>query len=80
MRKHVHSTTVTVDVDVDISTDDLDDDELREICLERGIFGVGIEDASEKVFRMWHLFRTKQDAQAIALAKEIAEEAVGQII
>lgn len=33
-----------------------------------------------KVYRMWHLFRTKRDAEAIAIAKEIAEEMVGQII
>lgn len=35
MRRHLYSTTV--EVDVDISVDDLSDDDLRELCQERGI-------------------------------------------
>lgn len=80
MGQHVYSTTVTVDVDVDIDTDDLSDDELREICVERGIFHAGTENPNDNIVLMWQAFRTGDTERAMKLAKQVAEDHVGYIV
>lgn len=80
MGKHVHSTTVTVDVDVDIDTDDLSDDDLIEICKERGIFSAGADVEDDPIRAMWEAFRLGRVDRAMVLARQVAEAHVGRII
>lgn len=70
--------SITVDVDVDIYSDDLTDDDLREICEERGIFPDF--DFEDEIREMFYAFKFGNTDRAMILARKIAEEATGMIL
>lgn len=70
--------SITVDVDVDIHSDDLDDEDLREICEERGIFPD--LDFEDEIREMFYAFKFGNTDRAMILARKIAEEATGMIL
>ena len=56
MSHHLYSTTV--EVEVDVSTDDLSDDDLREMCEERGLMSGGVPtDVIEELYTHFKLGR-----------------------
>jgi hypothetical protein len=73
MNRHLLSTTV--EVDVDISTDDLTDDDLRELCKERGIT-VG-ESLVEELHR---LFKLKQHDAILERMRLFVQDAKGVVL
>ena len=73
MNRHLLSTTV--EVDVDISTDDLTDDDLRELCKERGIT-VG-EPLIEELHR---LFKLKQHDAILERMRLFVQDAKGVVL
>lgn len=73
MNRHLLSTTV--EVDVDISTDDLTDDDLRELCKERGIT-VG-ESLVEELYR---LFKLKQHDAIVERMRLFVQDAKGVVL
>jgi hypothetical protein len=73
MNRHLLSTTV--EVDVDISTDDLTDDDLRELCKERGIT-VG-ESLVEELYR---LFKLKQHDAILERMRLFVQDAKGVVL
>jgi hypothetical protein len=75
-----YSTTVEVEVDVDIDSDDLSDDDLREICTQRGIFSKGLTNDNDDIVLMWQAFRTGNTEKAMQLARKVAEDHVGLIV
>ena len=75
MSKHIYSTTVNLDVDVDISTDDLSDDEVRELCEERGIaVSAGI------VEELYRLFKLKQHDAIVERMRVFVQDAKGVVL
>lgn len=78
MGKHIHSTTVTVDVDVDIDTDDLDDDQLIEICEERGLMAGGI--AGDVIDELFIHFKLGRHDAVLERVRELVQNAKGVIL
>jgi len=75
MSKHIYSTTVNLDVDVDISTDDLSDDEVRELCEERGIaVSAGI------VEELYRLFKLKKHDAILERMRVFVQDAKGVVL
>lgn len=70
--------TVAVEVDVDIYDNDLDDEDLRDICEERGIFPD--LDFEDEIREMFYAFKFGNTDRAMILARKIAEEATGMIL
>lgn len=77
MRKHVYSTTVEVEVDVDISTEDLPNEDLIELCKERGIMA---EENQNDITEMFYAFRLGRNERAVELARKIAQDYTGRIL
>jgi hypothetical protein len=77
MSKHIYSTTVNldVDVDVDISSDDLSDDDLRDLCDERGIAVRG-----EIVEELYRLFKLKQHDAILERMRVFVQDAKGVVL
>lgn len=80
MSKHIYSTTVEVEVDVDIDTDDLSNEDLIEICEQRGIMTGGVSDDGSDVTEMFYAFRLGRTDRALELAKKIAQDHTGGIL
>lgn len=78
MGKHITSTTVTVDVDVDIDTDDLDDDQLIELCEERGIIAGGFD--SEVIDELFIHFKLGRHDAVLERVRELVQNAKGVIL
>lgn len=68
----------TVTVDVDIYDDDLDDDDLIEICESRGLMPT--IDTEDDVREMFYAFKFGHTDRAMILARKIAEESTGMIL
>lgn len=68
----------TVTVDVDVYSDDLDDDDLIEICEQRGL--IPTIDTEDDVREMFYAFKFGNTDRAMILARKIAEEATGMIL
>lgn len=76
MGKHLYSTTV--EVDVDVSVDDLSDDDLIEICEERGLMAGGVQgDVIDELFIHFKLGR--HDA-VLERVRELVQNAKGVIL
>jgi hypothetical protein len=75
MSKHIYSTTVNLDVDVDISSDDLTDDDLRDLCNERGIAVTG-----EIVEELYRLFKLKQHDAILERMRVFVQDAKGVVL
>lgn len=76
MGKHLYSTTV--EVDVDVSVDDLSDDNLIEICEERGLMAGGVQgDVIDELFIHFKLGR--HDA-VLERVRELVQNAKGVIL
>ena len=76
MSKHVYSTTVTVDVDVDISTDDLDDEELLEICQDRNIGGL----SRGLIEELFVLFKQGKHDAVLERVRQVVQDAKGVVL
>lgn len=68
----------TVSVDVDIYSDDLDDDDLIEMCESRGL--IPTIDTEDSIREMFYAFKFGNTDRAMILARQIAEEATGMIL
>jgi hypothetical protein len=75
MSKHIYSTTVNLDVDVDISSDDLTDDDLRDLCNERGIAVTG-----EIVEELYRLFKLRQHDAILERMRVFVQDAKGVVL
>jgi hypothetical protein len=75
MSGHIYSTTVNLDVDVDISSDDLTDDDLRDLCDERGIAVRG-----EIVEELYRLFKLKQHDAILERMRVFVQDAKGVVL
>ena len=75
MSKHLYSTTLSVDVDVDISTDELSNDDLIELCKERGVAFSGqiIED-------LYVMFKLKQHDAILERMRVFVQDAKGVVL
>ena len=75
MSKHIYSTTLSVDVDVDISTDELSNDDLIELCKERGVAFSGqiIED-------LYVMFKLKQHDAILERMRVFVQDAKGVVL
>ncbi len=78
MRGYNYSTTVTVDVDVDIDENDLSDEDLREICDERGILSGGL--AGEVIEGLFVLFKQGKHADILIRVRELVQDAKGVVL
>lgn len=76
MNKHLHSTTV--EVDVDIYTDDLEDDELIEICEARGIMTGGIK--GEVIEELFVLFKQGKHDAILERVRQVVQDAKGVVL
>lgn len=76
MNKHLHSTTV--EVDVDIYTDDLEDDELIEICEARGIMSGGIK--GEVIEELYFLFKQGKHDAILERVRQVVQDAKGVVL
>lgn len=75
MNKYLRS--ATVEVDVAIYTDDLDDDELIEICEARGIMTGGIKgEIIEELYTMYKLGRYRDVIERMRLVIQDAKGVV----
>jgi len=75
MSGHIYSTTVNLDVDVDISSDDLTDDDLRDLCNERGIAVTG-----EIVEELYRLFKLRQHDAILERMRVFVQDAKGVVL
>ena len=70
--------TVYVEKEVDIYSDDLSDEDVRELCEERGIKAGGAD--SDEVTEMFYAFKLGRQERAMELARKIAQDHVGGIL
>ena len=70
--------TVTVDVDVDLS--DIDTEDLQDELDSR--MGDGSSDSSlrESIAEMFEAFKLGNDAKAVTIARELAQQTTGRIL
>lgn len=66
----------TISVDVDIYSDDIHEDDLKEIALK----AFGKEDVSELIDEMFIAFKLSRDDQALQLARRLVEQHTGRIL
>jgi len=78
MSKHVYSTTVNVDVDVDIDTDHLTDEELMEVCQERGLVHGGF--SADVIEELFVLFKQNKYADILIRVRELVQDAKGVVL
>ncbi len=75
MSRYLYSTTLSLDVDVDISESDLTNDDLIELCKERGIIASGqiIED-------LYVMFKLKQHDAIVERMRVFVQDAKGVVL
>ena len=78
MSRHIYSTSVNLDVDVDISTDDLDDQDLLEICQKRGLMSGGMP--GEVIEELFVLFKQNKHAEILLRVRRMVEDAKGVVL
>lgn len=76
MSRHIFSTSVNVDVDVDISTDDLEDEDLLELCQARGIGGFNKETIDE----LFVLFKMGKHDAVLERVRQVVQDAKGVVL
>jgi hypothetical protein len=76
MSRHIYSTSVNLDVDVDISTDDLEDEDLLELCQARGIGGFNKETIDE----LFVMFKLKQHDAILERVRRVVQDAKGVVL
>ncbi len=75
MSKHLYSTTVEVEVDVDIDTDDLTDQDIRELCEARNIhFNTGL------IEELFVLFKQGKHDQVLERVRQVVQDAKGVVL
>jgi hypothetical protein len=75
MSRYLYSTTLSIDVDVDISESDLTNDDLIELCKERGIAVSG-----EIVEELYRLFKLKQHDAILERMRVFVQDAKGVVL
>jgi hypothetical protein len=75
MSRYLYSTTLSIDVDVDISESDLSNDDLIELCRERGIAVSG-----EIVEELYRLFKLKQHDAILERMRVFVQDAKGVVL
>lgn len=73
MNRHLYSTTV--EVDVDVSTDDLTDDDLRELCQERGL-----SFSSDVIEELYVHFKLGRHDAVLERVRVLVQDAKGVIL
>lgn len=73
-------TSARVEVDVDIYDDDISDEDLRDMCIQRGILNDGIDGANEEIREMFYAFKLGREDRAMEIAKKIAQDLTGGIL
>lgn len=68
----------TVTVEVDVYSDNLEDDDLIEMCESRGLMPT--IDTEDDVREMFYAFKFGHTDRAMILARKIAEESTGMIL
>lgn len=76
MYKHLYSTTV--EVDVDVCADDLTDDDLREICEERGLMSGGV--SSDVIEELYTHFKLGRHDAVLERVRVLVQDAKGVIL
>jgi hypothetical protein len=75
MSRYLYSTTLSIDVDVDISESDLSNDDLIELCRERGIAVSG-----EIVEELYRLFKAKKHDAILERMRVFVQDAKGVVL
>jgi hypothetical protein len=75
MSRYLYSTTLSIDVDVDISESDLTNDDLIELCRERGIAVSG-----EIVEELYRLFKLKKHDAILERMRVFVQDAKGVVL
>ena len=75
MSRYLYSTTLSIDVDVDISESDLTNDDLVELCKERGIAVSG-----EIVEELYRLFKLKQHDAILERMRVFVQDTKGVVL
>ena len=75
MSRYLYSTTLSIDVDVDISESDLTNDDLIELCKERGIAVSG-----ELIEELYRLFKLKQHDAIVERMRVFVQDAKGVVL
>ena len=75
MSRYLYSTTLSVDVDVDISESDLTNDDLIELCKERGITASG-----EIIDELYRMFKLKQHDAILERMRVFVQDAKGVVL
>ena len=78
MSKHIYSTSVNLDVDVDISTDDLEDEDLIEICENRGLMSGGLN--KEVIDELFVLFKMGKHDAVLERVRQVVQDAKGVVL
>ena len=78
MSKHIFSTSVNLDVDVDISTDDLEDEDLFEICENRGLMSGGLN--KEVIDELFVLFKMGKHDAILERVRQVVQDAKGVVL
>lgn len=76
MSKHLYSTTV--EVDVDVSVDDLSDEDLIEICEERGLMAGGVQ--GDVIDELFIHFKLGRHGAVLERVRELVQNAKGVIL
>lgn len=78
MSKYTYSTTVEVEVDVDIDETDLTDDDIIEICEQRGLLSGGV---NKNVIEELHaLFKLKKHDAILERMRLVVQDAKGVVL
>jgi hypothetical protein len=75
MSRYLYSTTLSVDVDVDITDHDLSNDDLIDLCKERGITVSG-----EIVEELYRLFKLKKHDAILERMRVFVQDAKGVVL
>ncbi len=78
MKGYTYSTTVTVDVDVDIDQNDLSDDDLLDICKDRGLLSNGIPPNA--IEELYVLLKQGKNNAALQRVQQIVQDAKGVVL
>jgi hypothetical protein len=75
MSRYLYSTTVSMDVDIDVTESDLSNQDLLEICQERGIvFGHTLMEELAVHFKL------KQHDQILEKVRKLVQDAKGVVL
>lgn len=78
MSRYTYSTTLSVDVDVDIDETDLSDDDLIEICQQRGLMSGGLN--KDVIDELHDLFKLKKHDAILERMRQVVQNAKGVVL